>query len=86
MATHSVNDVASLINNQITFHEKIQDYLIKIEALAYVALNRDFLESGQSVINEYINILYDFVTESKALHQYALNNLIRSSRQYAFVD
>ncbi len=42
MATHSVNDVASLINNQIAFHEKIQDYLIKIEAMAFVALNRDF--------------------------------------------
>ncbi|HSW94137.1 MAG TPA: hypothetical protein VLJ15_07285 [Gammaproteobacteria bacterium] len=85
MATHSVNDVASLINNQIAFHEKIQDSLLKAEALAYVALSRDFLESGQSVINEYMNALYDLVTESKALHQYALDNLIRSRRQCGFV-
>ncbi|HSW93651.1 MAG TPA: hypothetical protein VLJ15_04760, partial [Gammaproteobacteria bacterium] len=76
MATHSVNDVASLINNQIAFHEKIQDFLIRAEALAYVALSRDFLESGQSIVNEYINVLYDLITEAKALHQYALNNLI----------
>jgi hypothetical protein len=86
MATHSVNDVASLINNQIVFHEKIQDFLIKAEALANIALSRDFLESGQSVVNEYINVLYDFITEAKSLHQSALNNLIRSSRECVFVD
>ncbi|HSW94278.1 MAG TPA: hypothetical protein VLJ15_08010 [Gammaproteobacteria bacterium] len=86
MGTPSVNDIASLINNQIAFHERIQDSLLKTEALAYIALSRDFLESSQSIVTEYMSALHDLVIESKMLHQYALNNLIRLSRRGGFVE
>lgn len=86
MGTPSVNDIASLINNQIAFHERIQDSLLKTEALAYIALSRDFLESSQSIATEYMSALHDLVIESKMLHQYALNNLIRLSRRGGFVE
>lgn len=76
--------MASLINNQIAFHERIQDSLLKTEALAYVALSRDFLESGQSIVTEYMSTLHDLVVESKVLHQHALNNLIKLYRHGAF--
>ncbi len=43
-AKHSANEIASLINNQIDSHEKIQGYLLKAEALTHIALSGDFLD------------------------------------------
>ena len=86
MVAHSVIDVASLINNQITLHEKIQDFLFKAEALLSVAVGSDFLDSGQYIITEYLGVLYDLVIEAKNLHQDALEQLMKSRRQGLFVD
>ena len=77
----SVNEVASLINNQIASHEKIHDSLLKAEALTCIALSRDFLGSSQSIINEYLSVLHDVVVELKSLHQSALDNLIKFRRE-----
>ncbi len=81
MATHSVNEVSSLINTQIVSHEKIQEFLLKAEALANVALGRDFLDFEQSIINQYLIALCDIIIESRLLHETALNNLIRNNNQ-----
>ena len=86
MATHSVNDVASLINNQIALHEKIQDFLFKAEALASVAVGSDFLDSDQYIISEYLGVLFDLIVESKDLHQSALDNLTKFRRRDWPVD
>lgn len=45
MAVHSVNEVASLINRQVALQENIQEYLLKAEAIASVALCEDFLDA-----------------------------------------
>ena len=80
MATHSVNDLTSLINTQINSHEKIQGYLLKAEALVQVALGVDFLESKRSHINEYLGILHEIIIESKYLHECALSDLMKKSK------
>jgi len=80
MAMHSVNDVASLINNQINFHEKIQECLSKASAMAEITLGGDFLDYRHSTINEYLSALFDIIIDTKDLHQQALDILLKSGR------
>ncbi|HSW70020.1 MAG TPA: hypothetical protein VLI69_07735 [Gammaproteobacteria bacterium] len=77
MATHSVNELTSLINTQIDSHEKIHEILLKAKALTYVALDVDFRNYEQSVTNQYLITLYDTIVESMRLHESALDNLIK---------
>lgn len=77
MAIHSVNEVSFLINNQINNHEKIQGYLLKAEALAYVALSVDFLANDHSLIYEYLGTLHEIIFQSKEINECALNNLLK---------
>ena len=86
MATHSVKQITSLINNQIDSHEKIQACLHKAEALAQVALSGNFLDFRQSTINEYLGALHDIIAESRCFHQLVLNILIKTSKQDGFLD
>ncbi|HSW69142.1 MAG TPA: hypothetical protein VLI69_03145 [Gammaproteobacteria bacterium] len=81
MAAHRLNEIASLINNQIDSREQMHECLLKAEALAHVALSGDFLDRGQSILNEYLGVLFDFILESKTLNQAALDDLIKCSRQ-----
>jgi hypothetical protein len=81
MAAHSVNDFSSLINTQIDYHEKIQEYLLKAEALAHVALSKDFLGFGQSILYEYLGIMFDVIVESRQINQAALDRLMICGRQ-----
>ncbi len=81
MAAHSVNEIASLINNQIDSHEKIQGYLLKAEALTHVALGGDFLDHGRLIVHEYLGALCDIIIESRHFNESVLNNLIKNSRQ-----
>ncbi|HSW69375.1 MAG TPA: hypothetical protein VLI69_04355 [Gammaproteobacteria bacterium] len=77
MATHSVNELTSLINTQIDSHEKIHEILFKARALAYIALDMDFRNYEQSITNQYLITLYDIIIESMRLHESALDNLIK---------
>ncbi len=81
MAAPSVNDFSSLINTQIDSREQMQECLLKAEALAHVALSRDFLDCGHSIINEYLGILFDIILESRRLNQAALDRLMICGRQ-----
>lgn len=85
MATHSVNDVSSLINTQIDSHEKIQELLLKAEALAHVASGGDFLDHEQSILNQYLIALYDIIFQLRYLHESALNHLIKNTRGGLFL-
>ncbi len=79
MAHNRVDQFASLINKQIDFQSKIQDYLMKIEAMADVALGEDFLDCEQPTIHAYLWALSDMISESKNLNERALDNLIQAS-------
>ena len=81
MAAPIVNEIASLINNQIDSREQMQDCLLKAEALALVALSHDFHEHGQSIINEYLAAMFDFILESRTLNEVALNSLMKCGQQ-----
>lgn len=80
MAMHMVNEVTSLINDQIDVHEKIQGHLLKAEALAYVALSIDFLDYDHSLINEYLGTLHDIIFQSKQVNECALDDLMKILR------
>lgn len=77
----SVNEIISLINNQIDSQEKIQGYLFQAEALAQVALNKDFLGCEDFIINEYLGLLYEVIMKLKHLQESVLNELIKNSGQ-----
>ena len=81
MAAPIVNEIASLINNQIDTHEQMQDRLLKAEALALIALSPAFYEHGQATVSEYLAAMYDFITESKTLNDAALDGLIKCGRE-----
>ena len=65
------------MGQQIVFQENIQEYLIKAEALANVALSDDFLDYKQSTIHSYLWTLSDMIVEVKILHEKALNDLLK---------
>ncbi len=79
MTHNRVDQFASLINTQIDIQTKIQDFMIKIEAMADVALSNDFLDCGQSTVHSYLWALYDLISESKELQHRALDELIHAS-------
>lgn len=86
MAIHSVNEVASLINQQVALQENIQEYLLKAEAIASVALCEDFLDADQSIIHAYLWALCDMISESKNLHERALNDLLNTVNKIGFYN
>ncbi|HSW69446.1 MAG TPA: hypothetical protein VLI69_04745 [Gammaproteobacteria bacterium] len=49
--------------------------MLKAETLVQVALNVDFIDCGRSIINEYLDVLYDMISESKRMHESALDDL-----------
>ncbi len=84
MASYSVDQFASLINRQIKLQTEIQDYLVKINAIATVTTGDDFLDWDQSTIHDYLWALSDMICESKDLQEQALNDLLQGSMQYWF--
>lgn len=58
-----VNEVAFLINKQVELHEEIQGLLLKAEALAHIALSRDFLDYSRPIISEYLVALRDIIIQ-----------------------
>lgn len=81
MATSRIDEITSLINKQVEFQERIQEHLLKAEAIANVALSDDFLNYKQSVIQAYLWALSDLVSKSKNLHKKMLNDLLKNRKQ-----
>lgn len=84
MAIHRVNEVASLINQQVEFHEEIQVQLLKVEAIASVALSEDFINYKQSIVHAYIWTLCDMITKVKQLHEQSLSVLLNTVNKVGF--
>jgi hypothetical protein len=79
MATNSVPEVEILINKQLAFQEKVQEYLTKTEAIANVALSEDFLDFEKSVIHAYLWALCDMIAEMKRHNECALDELLKNN-------
>lgn len=76
MAIDSVNEVSSLINQQVTFQEKIESCLWKLEALMTVAVLTDnFYDLPEITLHNYFSVANDLIEEATKANQEALNNL-----------
>lgn len=69
MAIDRVNEITSLINDQIKFHEKIQEVLIKANALSELSVSEDFLEYDRSLSHSYLWVLSDLIRQASLLHE-----------------
>jgi hypothetical protein len=78
MAIHSVSYLL-LRNQQVEFKEKIQEYLLKAEALANVALNKELIDQNQTIIYHYLWTLCDVINNAKYINEQALNILLKNS-------
>jgi len=67
MANNSVNHL--LLTNQ---QEKIQEYLLKAEAVAHVALDNRLVEHKQSIVYHYLWALLDIIRKAKNVNEQAL--------------
>jgi len=76
MAIHSVNEVASLINQQVAFQEKLEASLWKLEALITVAvLADDFYELPRVTLHNYFSVASDLINEATKANQASLSKL-----------
>ena len=80
MAIDSVNEVLSLINNQIQFHEKIQEILIKAEALSHISTTECFFDCDRPIMHAYLSILSDLISNAKIMSDEALICLSRNAK------
>lgn len=81
MAERSVPELLPLINQQIDFHETLNEYLAKAQALAHVAMSDDFLDYPELIIHYYLWVLSDVVENAKRLSQVnedSLNFLVKN--------
>lgn len=83
MAIDSVNEVLSLINNQIQFHEKIQEILMKAEALSHVSATECFFDCDRSVMHSYLWMLLDLISSAKTVSD---DSLICFSKYAKMID
>jgi hypothetical protein len=85
MAITSLNEIESLIKQQIQIQEEVQEYLLKAEAIANVALCEGFLDYKKSIIHAYLWALGDFISKIKNRHELGLSTLSKyDSRNWVF--
>lgn len=80
MAIDSVNEVLSLINNQIEFHEKIQEILMKAEALSHISTTECFFDCDRAVMHPYLWMLSDLISNAKTISDESLICLSRDAK------
>lgn len=69
MTPHSLSDYASFINTHIDHQEALAECLTKAEALIYVALRDDFLDSPETLISHYLWTLSDLIDQAKGINE-----------------
>ncbi len=80
MADNSVKEVLYLNHHQVMAQEVIREHLLKVEAVANMALSEDFLDCSQTHIHAYMWALSDLISEVKHLHESAFNDLLKSRK------
>lgn len=80
MGTPSLNELLSLINQQIEFQEALSHKLFKVKALADITISNDFLEHPTDTIRFYLLSMNDALELSIKLSEESLNFMIKIVR------
>ena len=76
MAIHRVKEVLSLINQQVTYQEKIEACLWRLEALiAATLLTDDFYKLSKTTLHNYFSVAIDLIEEATKANQESLRDL-----------
>ena len=76
MAETSLNQLLSLINQQIESQETLNDQLTKVEALAYLAVSSDLLEHPKTIIHYFLWVLSDLIELARLTNEQSLEALL----------
>lgn len=69
-------ELLTLINQQKTSHEVLNECFLKAEALINVALNCDFIDYPETTVHSYLWVLSDIIGRAKNLNEEAFNLLV----------
>lgn len=78
MATHRVDDLLLLINQQVKIQEDSYECLAKISAMIEVVQGDGFLNQAPSTIYHYFWMLSDGIKQACSLNEQSLNALIEN--------
>lgn len=76
MAETSLNQLLTLINQQVEFQEALNEQLSKAEALAYIAISSDLLEHPKTIIHYFLWVLSDLIELARLTNEQSLEALI----------
>jgi hypothetical protein len=79
MAQNSLTDLVALINQQANSQEILAECLSKVQALIHVALDDNFLDYENFIINDYLWALSDFIEQAKLLSEESLEALLKKA-------
>ena len=80
MASTSVSDFVSLINQQLNSREELNTYLSKVKALINVIIDSNLLDLPETTLYEYLCALSDFTNEAININEGALGLLLELSK------
>ena len=78
MTDASLNDLLTLINQQLLQYEALSAYLSKAEALAEVALTNGFIEQEEDTQRHYLWAIRDLLTEAYLLNEKLIHIWLRN--------
>jgi len=77
MTEVSVKQFNALINKQIQASERLGEYVLQVEALAYVAAEDSFLHYPLLIQSHYLWVLKELIKQIKLTNEHALNHLLQ---------
>jgi hypothetical protein len=86
MTTNSLNDLVSLINNDLLQYEMLASHLCKAEALAEVAMTNGFLDQSEDTQRHYVWALRDLLTDAEQLNQRLLVKWMHHLKHFSDAD
>ena len=82
MTTTSLNDLLTLINQQLYQYENLASHLCKAEALAEVAMSNGFLEQDEATQRNYLWALRDLLTDANQINEKQLSQWMRHIHRF----
>jgi hypothetical protein len=80
MATDSLNEFSSFVNQQMLSVEDTNEHLSKASALMEVALRYDFSEFSEKTIHNYLWALSDVIQHAYSCSARSLNDVFEANR------
>lgn len=81
MGDHRVNQLLSLINQQVENQEILAEHLTKAEALAMISTGDSFLDWPKSIIHHYLWSITDILEQARTMNEHYLDRLLKESHQ-----